>query len=60
MLGKESPKIKTIIVYKDGVIIDEIKGVKNVCEKYNLDSAAVVRVCNNKLKTTKGLVLKYV
>ena len=59
MKGKIHPNRKHILVYKEGVLIDKCFGTKEVCNKYKLDRAAVVRVCNGKSKTTKGYVLKY-
>jgi hypothetical protein len=60
MKGKVHPNRKYIFVLKDGVLIDKCYGIKEVCDKYNLDIAAVSRVCKNKSKTTKGFVLQYV
>ena len=59
MKGKVHPNRKVILVFKDNTLIDECYGTKEVCEKYKLDRGAVSRVCNGKLKTTKGYTLKY-
>lgn len=59
MKGKVHPNRKNVLVFKNDILIDECYGTKEVCDKYNLDRAAVSRVCNGKLKTTKGYVLKY-
>ena len=59
MKGKIHPNRKIILVFKNDILIDERYGTKEVCDKYKLDIAAVSRVCNGKLKITKGYVLKY-
>ena len=59
MKGKIHPNRKTILVFKETVLIDECYGTKEVCDKYGLDRGAVSRVCNGKLQTTKGYILKY-
>ena len=60
MLGKISTRRKWIAVYLNNELIDECFGTKEVCVKYSLDRAAVTRVCNGILKTTRGYVLRYI
>ena len=59
MKGKVHPNRKFILVFKNEILIDECYGTADVCNKYGLDRGNVSRVCNGKLKTTKGYVLRY-
>jgi len=59
MKGKVHPNRKYILVFKNEILIDECYGTADVCNKYGLDRGNVSRVCNGKLKTTKGYVLRY-
>ena len=59
MKGKVHPNRKVILVFKNENLIDECYGTAEVCNKYGLDRGNVSRVCNGKLKTTKGYVLRY-
>jgi group I intron endonuclease len=59
MLGKIHPNRKIVLVYKDNILIDEILGTTEVAKKYNLDPAAISKVCNGVSKSTKGFTMKY-
>lgn len=59
MKGKVHPNRKVILVFENENLIDECYGTAEVCNKYGLDRGNVSRVCNGKLKTTKGYVLRY-
>lgn len=50
---------KVILVFENENLIDECYGTAEVCNKYGLDRGNVSRVCNGKLKTTKGYVIRY-
>jgi GIY-YIG catalytic domain len=59
-LGKIHPSRKLVAIFKDGKKIDEVLGLLQTCQKYNLDFRNACNVCNGKAKTVKGFTLQYI
>ncbi len=57
--GHTRSKRKIVLVYKDGVLIDECNGVIEMAKKYNFSSGNVSSVCKGIRKSIGGLTLKY-
>jgi len=50
---------KLVTIYKDGIKIDEILGIKEACSKYSFSPNEAYKVLAKKIKATKGYYLEY-
>lgn len=58
-LNKPSKIRKPVLVFKDNILIDELPSTVDTALKYNLDPAAISKVCNGKSKSSKGYTFQY-
>jgi predicted phage tail protein len=50
---------KTVLIYKDGILIDKVLGTTVVAKKYNFYQAEISAVCLGKRKQVGGYTMKY-
>lgn len=58
-IDKPSKRRKIVLVFKDGIFIEKINGLSQVCEKYNLLISNAQKVCTGKQYKTRGYHLEY-
>lgn len=57
--GTISPRRRAVLVYKEGIFIEEVESIQKTCEKYNFPNANAHSVLIRKNKSIAGYVLSF-
>lgn len=58
ILDTKRDKQKPVMVFKDGILVDEVDGINEASRKYGLWRANIQKVLRGELNKTGGLVFK--